>query len=137
MSLKLVLAVFFAFFLSLGNENYPLFAQSYAQMNTIYKIDTTKKQTNEVAAVKYVQLSGKVLSAERKKQAIRASVYIKALRINTVTDEKGYFSFHVPENFEEDLVIVFSANNAQTLTKTLKKEDFSIFQKVFLAKKQK
>jgi len=137
MSLKLALAVFFAFFVSLGNESCPFLAQSHAQMNTIYKIDTTKKQTNEVAAVKYIQLSGKVLSAERKKQAIRASVYIKALRINTVTDEKGYFSFHVPENFGEDLVIVFSANDAQTLTKTLKKEDFSVFQKVFLTKKQK
>jgi hypothetical protein len=136
MRIKLAIVIFVAFFCSFGKENSLFIAKSHAQMNTIYKIDPNKKPNKEAAEVKYLKISGKVTSAEHKKKGLIASVYVKALRINTVTDEKGNFSFKVPENFEGDLSLVFSANGTHSLTKTLSKQDFNAFQKVFLVKKE-
>lgn len=124
---------FLAFFATFGGGNNFFMASASAQLNQIYKTEPKSGIQNEPSPVKYQKISGRVVSANHKKQGLRASVYVRALHINVLTDEKGNFSLSVPESVQEDLTLIVSANGKQTLTQTLSPKDFRVFQKILLS----
>lgn len=77
-------------------------------------------------------ISGQILDRETSEPIAFASIYLKGQAIGTISNEEGYFVFHIPSNQKSNSIVI-SIIGYESLTK--KAATFTNNQKIFLSSK--